>query len=79
MKFTTTLSSANFALNVGIDYGSEGLSKLFPGMSVATAQKIIDAGKGRLTFLSNATISVPDDLCEGDDGTDDDQRNDKGA
>lgn len=71
-SYTTTLSAANFALNVGLDHGPEALTKLFPGMPLATARNVLDRGQKRLTFESPKTILVPDDLCEDDDGRTDD-------
>ena len=71
-QYSTTLSSANFALNVGLDHGQEALAKLFPDMPVATARNILDRGQKRLTFESPNTILVPDDLCEDDNGRTDD-------
>lgn len=65
-RYVTSLRSATFALNVGKEFGPVTLAKLFPGMPIATAIKILDHGENRLTFESSGVILVPDDLCEDD-------------
>lgn len=65
MIFRTVLSSSNFAIN-SVEGNASYLAKLFPGMSEATAAKVL-ASRGQCSRPAQDAIDVPAHMCGPED------------
>lgn len=66
MRFVTSLSSSNFALNVATDRPdpAEAMTKLFPGMTERIASEALRLHRiGALDRPEQNSIEIPDRLC----------------